>query len=110
MLLPHRRQAYVPEEKLIGYLLNPAHPVGGSKAQFFLRFGFSAKNADALAEGLLRVARSEAVQEEKPTPYGTKYVIGGSLKTPRGPAVRLETVWIVETGQDKPRLVTAYPA
>jgi hypothetical protein len=29
----------VAEQKITGYLLNPAHPAGGSKAHFFLRFG-----------------------------------------------------------------------
>jgi hypothetical protein len=36
--LPNAQWAVVAEQKITGYLLNPAHPAGGSKAHFFLRF------------------------------------------------------------------------
>ena len=42
MKLPNAQAATVPERKVTLYLLNPAHPAGGSKASFFLRFGFTA--------------------------------------------------------------------
>jgi hypothetical protein len=42
MKLPNAHLATVPEAKVTRYLLNPAHPAGGSKATFFLRFGFMA--------------------------------------------------------------------
>lgn len=41
MKLPNAELAVVPERKATQYLLNPAHPAGGSKAWFFLRFGFT---------------------------------------------------------------------
>jgi hypothetical protein len=41
MKLPNSNLAIVSEQKLTLYLLNSAHPAGGSKAAFFLRFGFS---------------------------------------------------------------------
>jgi len=41
MKLPNAQSATVPERKVTQYLLNPAHPAGGSKAWFFLRFGFT---------------------------------------------------------------------
>jgi hypothetical protein len=37
MKLPYVEMAEVPEEKITRYLLNAAHPAGGSKAVFFLR-------------------------------------------------------------------------
>ncbi|WP_409565804.1 DUF6883 domain-containing protein [Methylobacterium sp. J-077] len=40
-------------EKIVGYLLDPAHPKGGSKAKFLLHFGFSAAQPDILAEALV---------------------------------------------------------
>jgi hypothetical protein len=40
MKLPNAQSATVPERKVTHYLLNPAHPAGGSKAWFFLRFWF----------------------------------------------------------------------
>jgi hypothetical protein len=42
MKLPNCELATLSEQKITRYLLNPAHPAGGSKASFFLRFGFSA--------------------------------------------------------------------
>jgi hypothetical protein len=39
----------VPERKVTHYLLNPAHPAGGSKASFFLRFGFTVADWQRLA-------------------------------------------------------------
>jgi len=41
MKLPNYQSATVPKRKVTDYLLNPAHPAGGSKASFFLRFGFT---------------------------------------------------------------------
>jgi hypothetical protein len=49
--------AVVAERKFAGYLLNPAHPAGGSKAHFFLRFGFSAAGWRELAAALVRHAQ-----------------------------------------------------
>lgn len=40
-------------EKIVGYLLNPMHPKGGSKAKFLLRFGFTAGQPNILADALV---------------------------------------------------------
>ena len=37
--------AVVERHKVVGYLLNSAHPDNGGKARFFESFGFSAKPA-----------------------------------------------------------------
>jgi len=39
MKLPHREHAYIPREKITGYLLNPEHPKGRGKAKFFTPIG-----------------------------------------------------------------------
>jgi hypothetical protein len=61
MKLPNAQSAIVPERKVTHYLLNPAHVAGGSKARFFLRFGFAAAEWRQLAEALLRHARENEV-------------------------------------------------
>jgi hypothetical protein len=71
MKLPNAHLATVPEQKVTGYLLNPAHPAGGSKAAFFLRFGFTAVEWRRLAEALLRHARDNEVAETEQTRHGT---------------------------------------
>jgi hypothetical protein len=61
----------VPKQKVTHYLLNPAHPAGGSKARFFLRFGFSVCEWHRLADALLLHARENEVTELEKTPHGT---------------------------------------
>jgi len=39
----------------------------------------------------------------------SKYVAEGDLVTPSGIRAQICTVWIVETGENIPRFVTAYP-
>ena len=63
MKLPNVQSATVPERKVTHYLLNPAHPAGGSKAWFFLRFGFNVREWRKLEEALLRHARENEVVE-----------------------------------------------
>lgn len=110
MQLPNRLQAYIPSQKLHAYLLSETHAVGKAKALFFRALGFHETNVSLLEHGLLHIAHSAPVQEVVPSPHGIKYVIEGALETPRGTAPRLCTVWILETGEERPRFVTAYPA
>lgn len=110
MKLPNRENAYIPLSKLTGYLLSATHSVGKGKAGFFRMVGFDEVGIEVLEQGLLAIAQSEEIQEAMPSPYGTKYIIEGTLQTPTGRIVRLRTVWIMESGQGRPRFVTAYPA
>ena len=41
--------------------------------------------------------------------YGTRYQIEGELKTPRGRAPVVRSIWIVPNEALAPQLVTAYP-
>jgi hypothetical protein len=109
MQLPNKAKAYVPPGKLMGYLLSEAHAVGKSKAKFFRSLGFDEAAVTQLEEELLAVARTEEVEDFIPSPHGVKYIVDGSVKTPKGGVARLRTIWIIETGQENPRFVTAYP-
>ena len=110
MQLPNRLQAYIPSQKLHAYLLSETHAVGKAKATFFRALGFNETNVHLLEHGLLTLAHSAPVQEVVPSPHGVKYVIEGVLETPSGTAPRIRTVWILETDDEHPRFVTAYPA
>jgi filamentous hemagglutinin len=50
------------------------------------------------------------VVQAKNTAFGDKYELKCELRTPdkRNPCI--VTVWIVEKGQEAPKLITAYPA
>jgi hypothetical protein len=95
--------------KLVEYLLSDTHPVGRSKAHVFRSVGFTLASADQLEQGLLLLARSDDVVSFAASPHGTKYVVDGTLTTPRGNTLRLRTVWIIEPGGGTPRFVTAHP-
>jgi hypothetical protein len=52
MKLPNPELAQVETSKVTEYLLCPSHPDGGSKAAFFIRFGFRVEDWQILAEAL----------------------------------------------------------
>ncbi|MCS7066696.1 MAG: hypothetical protein NZL85_10565 [Fimbriimonadales bacterium] len=91
------------------YLLSTAHPYGRYKAQVFLRYGFSPDQWEILAAALLEHAQKHDVARIESTPFGTRYCVDGNLATPSGRELRLRVVWFIETGSQRPRLVTAYP-
>jgi len=59
--------------------------------------------------GRLAMTPSSSVSEALPSPHGTKCIIEGFIGTPSGNQVQIRTVWIIETGEARPRFVTAYP-
>jgi len=109
MELPNKFHAYVSISKITDYLLSETHIVGRSKARFFRSFGFDETNVSQFEQGLIHIAQIELVAEITETIYGKKYVIDGDLETPSRDKIHLRTVWIIETGDDIPKLVTAYP-
>lgn len=109
MRLPNAEQAFVPKSKVIHYLLSQTHPLGKMKARFFLKLGFHPDHPDALISALTELAQNHNVVMREQTPYGVKFVVDGWLTSPEGKRARVRTVWIIESGQEIPRLVTAYP-
>jgi hypothetical protein len=107
--LPNVAQALVPERKITAYLLSLTHRDGRSKAIFFLRFGFTPDHWEALADALRRHAIDNDVAECEDTPFGTSYAIEGPLLAPDNRSPQVRVVWFIETGEQIPRLVTAYP-
>jgi hypothetical protein len=109
MKLPNHQSATVPERKVTHYLLNPAHPAGGSKASFFLRFGFTVTEWQRLADALVRHARENDVVESEQTPHGTRHVVEGPLTAPDGTRLNVRSAWYINPGGGAPRFVTAHP-
>jgi hypothetical protein len=107
--LPGAERAYVDPAKVRDYLLSPEHPVGRGKARFFAALGFRRAEWPALQTALGQLARDGTVRLGDLTPFGQKYRVGGMLQGPSGRGAAVETVWIILTGEDFPRLVTAYP-
>ena len=109
MKRPNAQSATVPERKVTHYLLNPAHPAGGSKAAFFLRHGFTVLEWTRLRDALLRHAWENEVVETEQTPHGVRYVVDGPLAAPDGTRLNLRSAWYIDPGSDAPRFVTAHP-
>jgi hypothetical protein len=107
--LPNLQAAVVPEGKITGYLLSTTHRDGRHKAAFFLGFGFAAGDWQNLAAALLRQASEHEVAKVENTLFGTRYVVEGTIGTPGGRSPNIRSVWFVESDQDTPRFVTAYP-
>ena len=98
MKLPNAQLATVPERKVTHYLLNPGHPAGGSKATFFLRFGFTVAEWQRLAEALLRHARENEVAAMEQTAHGDRYVVDGPLTAPDGSRLNVRSAWYINPG------------
>jgi Domain of unknown function (DUF6883) len=109
MRLPNAHLAVVEQEKIIGYLLNPAHRFGSSKARFFISFGFQMTDWETLARALYEHAQKHDVAVQRETGFGPRYEVDGPLNTPDGRRPRIRTVWQLDRGEVAPRLITAYP-
>jgi hypothetical protein len=110
MNLPNAENAVVPPGKLTGYLLSKSHLVGRWKASFFRSLGFNETNVNELKDALIDVARRGEVRSTTSSAFGVKYVVEGKVAGPNGKVAAILTVWVIDSGEARPRLVTAYPA
>ena len=109
-MLPEADAAFVEPAKLVDYLLNPDHPVGGDKAAFLARFGFRRERWPILEAALLAHARAGGVVVgERHTVYGHHDTVEGPLPTPDGRDPIVRTARVVAWGTRRPRFVTAHP-
>lgn len=109
MRLPNAGQAIIPQEKLRDYLTSTAHPIGRFKAAFFRSLGYTDKNWQELEAAIRGQHLPMDAREETPTSYGRKFTITKTLKGPAGGEANVTSVWVIRSGEDVPRFVTAYP-
>jgi hypothetical protein len=109
MKLPNARLAKVEREKIADYLLNADHPDNGGKAAFFFALGFHRDDWEPLANTFRRLAITYSVTRSMESVHGKKYIVDGAIDTPTGKNASVRTIWIVDSGETVPRLVTAYP-
>jgi hypothetical protein len=107
--LPGVERAVIEPAKLRDYLLSPSHPVGRFKAQFFSALGYAQESWETLAVDLRRHVESGAITEGESSTYGQKFEVRGRLVSPSGRGAEVIAIWIVLTGEDFPRFVTAFP-
>ncbi len=107
--LPNAEKAIIDAEKLQGYVLSFAHPVGRFKAAFFQKLGYSAENWEAFERHLRELILSHGVARVEESQYGRKFTVQGSMVSPSGETVQIVTVWVILKEESIPRFVTAYP-
>ena len=106
--LPGADDAQIDERKLLGYALNPEHPVGGSKARRFkAALGYDQSNAEALVAAIRTALPAARARRGVQDQHGQRYSVDLALTGPSGAAV-VRTGWIVETEGSAPRLTTIY--
>jgi hypothetical protein len=108
MTIPGAERAVVDVAKVRDYLLSPGHRVGSAKARFFTQLGFDHQKWTALRDELHHFVRQEA-EIGSATRFGQKYVVRGPMQGPSGRIAQIVVVWIILSGEDFPRFVTAYP-
>ena len=109
MKLPNAHKAIVHSDTILKSLLNPNHPAGGPKSDFFLGHGYSVSDWEALRDALIRHAVENQVANSELKPRGMVYVIEGPMPTPAGRTPSIRSVWIVNPDETTPPFVTAYP-
>ena len=107
MKLPNLENVLVEESKITAYLLSEEN--SGGKATFFMAFGFTIDEWQRLRDALIQHAATHEIKRSAETRHGVKYIIEGDMQTPDGRSPQVRSVWIVDTGKDASRLVTAYP-
>ena len=107
--MPNKEISIVESRKILDYLLNPDHEIGGPKSKFFFKFGFDRENPEIFEKALKTHAVERTVSEIKESSYGTKYTLVCEIKTPDSRNPCIVTVWIINNDSDTPKLVTAYP-
>jgi hypothetical protein len=109
MKLPNYEQVMVTREKVVDYLLSETHRDGRHKAAFFKRYGFTVREWEKMASALRAHAAEHDVTRIETSPYGQRYAIEGIIRSPDGRDPFIRTIWFIETGEETPRFVTAYP-
>ncbi|KQP61727.1 DUF6883 domain-containing protein [Methylobacterium sp. Leaf108] len=95
--------------KIVGYLLNLHHALGGPKARFFLAFGFSVSDPETLGRAILDHAVPDHFAGRVVGKAGDiRLVYAGPIRTPDGRNPRIRTVWLAEA-HNTARFITAYP-
>lgn len=109
MRIPNADRAVIDPAKLHGYLLSRKHPVGRAKAAFFLALGYASEDWRQLEADIRGQHLTHDATREELTRYGQKYVIRATLVGPLGRSAEVVSVWVVRTGEEFPRFLTAYP-
>lgn len=105
--VPRADEAVIPDAKIAGYVLNPAHDVGGHKARLFASvLGITVENRHVLEDAIRKGLPLARAVSRGTDPHGEKFQADIEVTGPRGRAT-VRTGWIVRKPGDAPQLTTA---
>lgn len=103
--LPKYDRALIPEEKIMGYSLNPAR----DKAPVFKSaLGFTSKNGRDLIKAIKKELPYHEAIPKACDKYGQRYAVDLPITGPNGATKIVRTGWIIDAESGIARLVTAY--
>jgi hypothetical protein len=98
----------VPIAKLVDYLLDTQHEIGGPKARFFIGIGFSQREPELLEEVLVdHLLTGKAIVQLKQ--HAKNVRIEGKITAPNGKKYELISVWQILNDGGTLSFVTAFP-
>lgn len=106
--MPNNELSIIAESKITDYLLSNTPPIGKHKANFFSRFGFCLSEIETFRNALLQHSHEREIETNEETEYGNKYKLKCEFQTPDNINPCIVTVWIIENGDESPKLITAY--
>lgn len=109
MRLPNADKAVIPTAKLRDYLLSPEHPTGRFKASFFASLGYTKDDWATLEADLRSQHLPLDAEEGEVSKYGRKFIMRGPLRGPFGSIATVVSLWVIRSGEEFPRFITAYP-
>jgi hypothetical protein len=100
-------RAVMAQEKLVFYALDPLHPKGGNKARVFKSaLGFEQEHWESLRDQILAELPYHKAELGKQDEHGQRYSVVLPVSGPNGMTKPVLTAWILEPGNDQPRLTT----
>jgi len=98
----------IDKNKIQAYLLNPNHPDGKAKADFFMANGINSDTELQLENLLKQQATQNDITTQLTTPFGIKYIFESPIEFPNGKTHIIRSVWIRSTNEKVIKFVTAY--
>ncbi len=99
----------IPENKLVGYLLNKNHSVGVHKAKYFESLGYNSENWQILRDALFEHVETAENIDFVENQFGMKVVIINNLNGHNNRVAKIKSIWFIENNENILKFVTAYP-
>ena len=100
------------KKKIEGYLLNPNHPIGASKAKFMKDIlGYSQEDSRLFHENIVSTIIGKTPVKSERTPYGIKHTYNTVLQGKNEKSFRANIVVVIQKDNKRItyKIVTVYP-